>query len=449
MPLMTKFLRIVCLIAAMLPLALSTPSAAQDTFFEERERQIEEKRQEIEARQSEQASLKRQALFAVEELNVTIAQIEVVDAALTEVNNWIAAAETRLRAVQLSQTAAQERVAAARERNAHLDEAIAAIQERLRDQVVDIYLDLVYEQNFLLQDGDPNRNARRQYYIEELGADAQALIDRLRQTKDDQEIAVQEAEQARIEIEQAQAEIEEALTDLAELRTAQKKLQDEWNRKRELLQARIDAEAQAQADIEGEISGLERNIEEIEDEIERERERIRLEEERRKREAELARLAELERQRQADLALLAAQERLGQFDDIQIPAPPEFLKPVTGPLVSGYGNRVHPIFGTVRFHAGLDFAADMGDSIQAAANGTVIQVQTRGGYGDTIVIDHGGGWSTLYAHLSRYDVRVGDQVEIGDVIGGIGSTGWSTGPHLHFEIRYRGSARDPANYIRV
>jgi len=444
---MHKFLRIVCLLAAIMPLAVCTPSAAQDSFFEERERQIEEKKQEIEARQREQEMLKSDALFAIEELNVTNAQIEEVNAALIEVNNWIAAAEARLRAVELSQTAAQERVAVARKRDAELDEDIEAIQERLRTQVVDIYLDLVYEQNFLLQDGDPNRNARRQYYIEELGADAQVLIDRLRQAKDDQHVTVQQAERAQVEIEQAQAEIEEALADLAELERAQKKLQDEWNRKRDLLQARIDAEAQAQADLEGEISGLNQDIEAIEDEIERERERIRLEEERQKREAELARLAELERQRQADLDLLAAQERLGQFDDIEIPAPPRFFTPVTGPLVSGYGNRVHPIFGTVRFHAGLDYAANTGDPIQAAASGTVIQVQSRGGYGNTIVIDHGGGWTTLYAHLSRYDVSVGDQVAIGEVIGGIGSTGWSTGPHLHFEIRYKGSPRDPAKYL--
>ena len=291
---MNKLLRIVCLIAVLLPLALSTPSAAQDSFIDERERQIEEKKREIDARQREQDALKRQALFAIEALNVTNAQIEEVDAALAEVNNWIAAAVTRLRAVELSQTAAQERVSAARERDLELDEKIAAIQERLRAQVVDIYLDLVYEQNFLLQDGDPNRNARRQYYIEELGADAQVLIDRLRQTKDDQQIAVQQAEQAQAEIERAQAEIEEALADLAELRSAQKKLQDEWNRKRQELEERIAAEAQASLDIENQIAGLDQDILQIEDEIEREKERRRLAELERQRQAELARLAELD-----------------------------------------------------------------------------------------------------------------------------------------------------------
>lgn len=444
---MYKLLRIVCLIAVLLPLALSTPSAAQDSFFEERERQIEEKKREIEERQREQDALKRQSLFAIEELNVTQAQIEEVDAALAEVNNWIAAAVTRLQALELSQAAAQERVNAARERDAELDEEISAIQERLRDQVVDIYLDLVYEQNFLLQDGDPNRNARRKFYIEELGADAQVLIDRLRQAKDDQQIAIEQAVQAQAEIEQAQAEIEAVVADLTELREAQKKLQDEWNRKKQELEEQIAAEAQASLDIENEIAGLDQDIESIEDEIERERERRRLAELERQRQAELARLAELERKRQAELDALAAQERIGQFDASGERVLRRFFPPVPGTIGSGFGNRIHPIFGTLRFHAGVDYAGDTGDPIKAAGSGTVIQVKSRTGYGNTVIIDHGDGYTTLYAHLSRFDVSVGDQVALGETIGGVGNTGWSTGPHLHFEIRFKGVPRDPVLYL--
>ncbi|MXW58652.1 MAG: peptidoglycan DD-metalloendopeptidase family protein [Acidimicrobiia bacterium] len=444
---MPKVVRIVVLLAVLLPLAFSAPGAAQDNFFEDRQQQIEDKKQEIEEKRQEQLALQRESLFAIRELDVTNAQIEEVDQHLNQVNSWIAAAETRLRALELSRTAAEKRVADAQERAVDLELEIAEIRVQLQDQVVAIYLDLVYEPNFLLEDGDPNRNARRQFYVEELGADAQVLIDRLRRAYDDQQASVQQAEQAQAEIGQAQTEINDALAELADLLDAQQKLQEEWNRKRELLQARIAVEAQEQTDIESEISGLEQNIEEIEDEIERERERIRLEEERRKREAELARLAELERQRQEDLARLAEQERAGQFDDIEIPAPPEFFRPVVGEVVSGYGNRVHPIFGYVRFHAGVDFANHMGDPIFAAASGTVIQVKSREGYGNTIIVDHGGGWSTLYAHLSQYNVSLNQQVEIGQTIGFVGSTGWSTGPHLHFEVRYRGSPRDPAKYL--
>ena len=446
---MSKITRIVVLLAVMAPLGFSAPSAAQDSFFEDRQQQIEEKKQEIEERRREQVTLQRQALFAIRELDVTNAQIEEVDQHLNQVNSWIAAAETRLGAVELARTAALNRVADAQKRAAKLEAEIAAIRLQLQDQVVEIYLDLVYEPNFLLEDGDPNRNARRQFYVEELGADAQVLIDRLRQAFDDQESAVRQVERAQAEIEQAQTEINAALNELADLREAQEKLQEEWNRKRDLLQAQIDAEARTQLDLENEISGLSQAISQIEDEIERERERIRLEEERRKREAELARLAELERQRQEDLARLAEQERAGQFDNIDIPAPPEFFRPVTGEVVSGYGNRVHPIFGNVRFHAGLDFANHMGESIFAAASGTVTQVKYREGYGNTIIIDHGGGWTTLYAHLSQFNASLGQQVEIGQTIGYVGSTGWSTGPHLHFEVRYRGSPRDPAKYLNL
>ena len=446
---MRRFNRVLVLLTVIALLGFSAPSAAQDSFFEERQQQIEEKKREIEERRQEQLTLQRAALFAIKELDVTNTQIEEVDLHLKQVNSWIAAAEARLGAVELSRNAAQERVVDAQERAAEVGLEITAIREQLQDQVVQIYLDFVYEPTFLLEDGDPNRNARRQFYIEELGADAQVLIDRLRRAFDDQEASVRQAEQARADIEQAQADIEEALIELAELKEAQELLQEEWNRKRELLQARITLEAQEQADIESEISGLEQNIEEIEDEIERERERIRLEEERRKREAELARLAELERQRQEDLARLAEQERAGQFDNIEIPAPPSFDRPVTGEVVSGFGNRVHPIFGTVRFHAGLDFANNMGDPILAAAPGTVTQTRWREGYGNTIVIDHGGGWTTLYAHLSGYNVSTGEEVGFGKQIGLIGSTGWSTGPHLHFEVRYRGSPRDPAKYLNL
>lgn len=446
---MRKILKVVILFAVMLPLVFGATGAAQDSFVEDRQRQIEEKKEEIEERRQEQDALLRESLFAIEELDVANAQIEEIDAQLNRVLSWIAAAKSRLGAVELSQSAAQKRVIDAQERAVELDEEIAEIREQLQDQVVQFYLDLVYEPNFLLEDGDPNRNARRQFYVEELGADAQVLIDRLRRAFDDQQASVQQAEQAQAEIVQAQIEIEKALTELVELQAAQEKLQEEWDRKRDLLQIRIDTEAEARLDIENEISGLNQDISTIVNEIERERERIRLEEERRKREAELARLAELERQRQEDLDRLTELERDGQFDDIEIPAPPKLFKPVTSPAGSGFGNRVHPIFGTVRFHAGLDFGGNMGDPIQAAASGTVIQAEYREGYGNTVIIDHGGGWTTLYAHLSRFNVSNGEVVEIGGLIGLVGSTGWSTGPHLHFEVRYRGSPRDPAKYLNA
>jgi murein DD-endopeptidase MepM/ murein hydrolase activator NlpD len=121
--------------------------------------------------------------------------------------------------------------------------------------------------------------------------------------------------------------------------------------------------------------------------------------------------------------------------------------PASGPKTSGYGWRTHPIFGTKRFHAGIDIGAGYGAQIVAAASGVVVSAGAQGGYGNTVVIDHGGGLATLYAHQSSYAVSSGQRVSRGQVIGYVGSTGYSTGPHLHFETRVNGAPRDPMGYF--
>jgi murein DD-endopeptidase MepM/ murein hydrolase activator NlpD len=108
---------------------------------------------------------------------------------------------------------------------------------------------------------------------------------------------------------------------------------------------------------------------------------------------------------------------------------------------------MHPILGYRRLHTGVDMNAAYGDPIVAAADGRVIFTGWRGGYGNTVIIDHGGGVATLYAHQSSIAVGYGDVVNGGDVIGYIGSTGLSTGPHLHFEVRESGTPVDPAGYL--
>ena len=124
-----------------------------------------------------------------------------------------------------------------------------------------------------------------------------------------------------------------------------------------------------------------------------------------------------------------------------------FVRPVPGAVSSGFGMRVHPITGQNRMHNGLDMNAAHGDPIRAVRSGTVILAGVKGGYGNTIMIDHGGGMVTLYAHQSRFGSSVGDRVAAGEVIGYIGSTGLSTGPHLHFEVRINGNPVDPARYL--
>lgn len=123
------------------------------------------------------------------------------------------------------------------------------------------------------------------------------------------------------------------------------------------------------------------------------------------------------------------------------------LWPVSGPITSSFGWRTHPIFGTALFHSGLDIGVDYGTPVQAADGGTVIYAGWMGGYGKAVIIDHGGGISTLYGHNSELLVSEGQSVRKGQVISYAGSTGYSTGPHVHFEVRVNGSPVDPLGYL--
>lgn len=119
------------------------------------------------------------------------------------------------------------------------------------------------------------------------------------------------------------------------------------------------------------------------------------------------------------------------------------LWPVAGRITSGFGLRTHPISGVRRPHAGVDVAAASGTPVVAAAAGTVAWAGPRGGYGLLVVIDHGGGLETRYAHASALDVRHGEVVARGQLVARVGATGTATGAHLHFEVRVGGVARDP------
>ena len=109
--------------------------------------------------------------------------------------------------------------------------------------------------------------------------------------------------------------------------------------------------------------------------------------------------------------------------------------------------RLHPILGVYRLHAGIDIGNVHGQPVHAARGGLVITAGPWGGYGNAVVINHGNGVSSVYAHLSQVSVRVDTFVDPLDLIGSVGSTGLSTGPHLHFEIRLNGTAVDPLEYL--
>jgi murein DD-endopeptidase MepM/ murein hydrolase activator NlpD len=159
-------------------------------------------------------------------------------------------------------------------------------------------------------------------------------------------------------------------------------------------------------------------------------------------------LEEAEAQLERDSATIAVMIR----QRLSIPGPVirgtgQFIYPLVGIVTSNFGWRVHPILGYRRFHAGVDFGASHGSTIQAADAGVVIFSGWYGGYGNAVVISHGGSLTTLYAHASELYVSQGQTVQQGQAIAAVGSTGFSTGPHLHFEVRQNGEPVNPLGFL--
>ena len=160
--------------------------------------------------------------------------------------------------------------------------------------------------------------------------------------------------------------------------------------------------------------------------------------------AALAKQEEEERQRR-----LREQQRRNQQSSSSgtVTGSGQMMWPVSGPITSGFGVRRHPVFGDLRQHSGIDIGAAHGTRVVAADSGTVIESNYNSSYGNYIVISHGGGITTLYAHLSTRSVSNGSSVSKGQQIGLIGSTGISTGPHLHFEVSVNGTRVNPRSYL--
>ena len=241
-------------------------------------------------------------------------------------------------------------------------------------------------------------------YLDRVTADGTETVERFETLLVDEqrmsdEIAVREAGVSG-DLAELQADEEQLATLQADMQRASDALEDEHRKQKSLLAA-YDAE-----------------IEEIEGEI-----------------------ASLEREQASIKKLIAEQARAAGI------VPGRLVRPVPGAISSGFGSRIHPIHGYSLMHNGIDMDGGAGQSIVAAASGTVIFAAVKGGYGNSIMIDHGGGMVTLYAHQSEFAVSEGDSVKSGQIIGYVGSSGVSTGPHLHFEVRINGNPVNPAKYL--
>lgn len=222
-------------------------------------------------------------------------------------------------------------------------------------------------------------------------------------------------------------------TEEAELESSKKELEQHQNE----LQTQIQVAAATIADIQGDIDEYVGEYDETAASLQE----------------VTSEISSLEAQRAA-AARAAAQARAAQsagtYSSAAVPssAAGMFIWPTTSrTITSPYGYRYHPISGTYKFHSGIDIGAGYGSPVYAAAAGTATVSYDSGGFGNYVTINHGNGYSTLYGHMSSVVVSSGSYVSQGQVIGYVGSTGASTGPHLHFNVYYNGSLTNPMNYF--
>jgi murein DD-endopeptidase MepM/ murein hydrolase activator NlpD len=373
-------------LAVLAAIAVMAPVAAQD------DGSIGDiRREREEARDAEAAALEELELLELEDERVA----EILAEIQAAVDNQ--AAQVQAARLQLNDAEAEveSRTTAA------LDAADAIVVTRaaIEQRAVDAFVGTNREAEPWLTSSDLNRTAIRLSMLDFAAGSDRDLLDDLRTIQAGREEHLRAGEEARAEADRLRLVLESELTELEARREVQAAIQAE-------LQARID-EWQREAD-------------------------------QRAREAE--ELTQLIKEKQA--------EALGfNPGDPGAASLEGFIMPTQGTPGSRFGLRVHPIFGTTRMHSGVDIGAPSGQAVWASKEGRVIFAGRKGGYGNTVIVQHEGNVATLYAHLSAFETSEGDWVDTGEVIGLVGSTGWSTGPHLHFETRVDGVPKDPLLFL--
>jgi len=388
----------VVLVAGSLP-AVShalTPGEAQSQLTRTRE-QLEQMRELIAAAQKRKAGLDAQIRTIDARLGAIEGDLAETGAAIAQVERRLAATRDKLDRLRDELRAKRAELRAAEDR---LDRQQAAFEQRV---VMAYKADDLSYLDVLLESVDFYDLVRRVHVVQDMVGGERDLLDQLEEAR----AAVAEEREA-LTVKQdaaarAAADLEEQRSELAALRAAQ--------------QAQRSAVYAARQDKGATLAAATSDLGELE--------------------------------RQVDLLLAQSQTLAaiinGNSGDGN--GTGSMMWPVNGSVTSGFGYRIHPILGRRILHTGIDIAAGNGTAIWAADGGKVIYATWVSGYGNTVAIDHGGGISTLYAHQSSMAVVYGQTVKKGQVIGYVGSTGYSTGPHLHFEVRVGGTPVDPLGYL--
>ncbi len=391
---------------------------------------------------SEREGNRRDAADAAAQLDTLSAQDQELLDAIADLDAQIALQESKISAAERAIADAEALAAKYQTEAESFDLGLVELKARLRESAIDAYVRPSSTAMSQLNNSDLMEEAIRRSFLDDIAGNTLQLVDELRATESKKLSASKAALASAAEAETRRASLAARLTEIGAARVEQEDLRTE-------VQKRIDDWESEAADLEQANFDIGDEIRRIEAEAEAER----------KAAEEAARQAAEEAAEEAARAAEEAATETGSTttsvpestSSTQPPSPDgDFLithRPVPGAIMSPFGARTHPIFGSIRFHYGLDLDGDTGDAIAAAADGVVISARWMNGYGNAVVISHGGGFTTLYAHQSQLMVSVGDAVVGGQTIGLVGSTGWSSGPHLHFEVRVGGVATDPVPYF--
>ncbi len=364
---------------------LTMPASAQEDISDAREKR--------DRARAEQAA-------AAERLELLEAEDDAVAAALGDMQLAVDNQTARVEAARSYLQSTRREAKRLREELEAIEIEVELSRDVARAQAIEAFIGVgAPGADYWLTDADPSRAARMLEMLRVTGHDQYDAIDSLRALELRQDVLIEAAAEAAREATEAKRALEDEL---------------------EEQQRRLDIQIGVQAELQVRIGEWEAQVAAFEAE-----------------EAELTEFIK-EEQRKA----------LGSTEHTPGAASLEgFIKPVAGAVGSGFGPRVHPIYGTTRMHNGVDMGGAMGDPIWASKDGVVIDAGWNGGYGNAVVIDHGDGIATLYAHQSELFVSTGDSVSQGETIGAVGSTGLSTGPHLHFEVRVNGDPVDPVLFL--
>ena len=363
---------------------------------------IEEAKEQRELKRQEQLAAEAEiALLEAEDLEV-VAALEAATSLVNLQEAKAQAAEQRLQAALDTKIQAQEDFLA-------IASEIEEIEQRALTYAVESYIGMSDRRTEAwFEAEDATIAAHKIALLDLISSNTNDVLDQLKLVQEERSYLLTKAAVAQEEADAIREELEQVRVEL----DAQKAVREEIKKELDVRRAHWDSVLATAVEEQKEITDF-----------------IAAEEERIARELEEAR-------RRAEL-----EARLGQITEAG------WVLPSPGAITSWFGPRLHPILGYTRMHNGVDFNCWTGDPIRSATDGIVIMAQYYGGYGYTIIVQHANSLSTLYAHLSAFNSQVNDYVVAGQQIGQCGTTGLSTGPHLHFEVRQSGAPVNPLPYL--